>query len=227
MSELRNSGSVIGYVINGLLTISGGFFIYQIIVNSDWTFAPEWNMFKSGLLGTICVIIGFILAMALWGKGGHWSSTPVIEKRDSFTGRVIERKEDFDITEQLFAKVLIPLLGHFVIEPLIYGALIYYPITCVIWLVGSIFPYLLSLLILGIVIAAWLFSNNMAENNIVVYSIIVVFLSVGFSFGAYYIHQGGAFSYNEPSTDIQVKNSSVPDDEEGFEDADIDESEFE
>lgn len=227
MPEKSGSISIVSYVINGLLIISGVFFIYQIIVNSGWTFAPEWNMFKSGILGSICVVIGFFLAMIKWGKGGHWSSTPVIEKRDSYTGRVIERKEDFDITEQVFAKIFLPLLGHFVIEPLMYGAFIYYPITCIIWLVGSIFPYILSFIIVVIIVALWLLCNSSDVNkNIIIYSVISFLLTVGFSYGGYYIYKGVTPVYNVTTPSYQTQQSDKFDGGE-FDNDEIDESEFE
>lgn len=152
-----NTYNIVGYVVAAIISIAGGFFIYEIIANSSLTFEAQWNMFKSPL-GNICIGIGFLMAIIWWGKFTHWSATPVVETRDSWGG-VIERKENYDITEQLFAKVLLPFLGHFVIEPLIYGAIIYYPLQCIIAVVGSIFPYILSLLVLGVIILFWLFTR--------------------------------------------------------------------
>ncbi len=149
--------NIVGYIVAAIISIAGGFFIYEIIANSSLTFEAQWNMFKSPL-GNICIGIGFLMAIIWWGKFTHWSATPVVETRDSWGG-VIERKENYDITEQLFAKVLLPFLGHFVIEPLIYGAIIYYPLQCIIAVVGSIFPYILSLLVLGVIILFWMFTR--------------------------------------------------------------------
>lgn len=149
--------NIVGYVIAAIISIAGGIFIYEILANSSLTFEAEWNIFKSPL-GNICFLFGLLMAIIWWGKFTHWSATPVIETRDSWGG-VIERKENYDITEQLFAKFLLPLLGHFVIEPLIYAAIIYYPLQCIIAVVGSIFPYILSLLVLGVIILFWMFTR--------------------------------------------------------------------
>ena len=115
-------------------------------------------MFKSPL-GNLCMIIGFICAILFWGKMGHWSSTPVVKYYDEH-GNHVGTKEDMDVMEQGFAKILMPILGHFVLEPIIYGALIYYPIQCVIALVGAIFPYIMTLIVLAIIAGAWLFTRE-------------------------------------------------------------------
>ena len=148
---------IAGYIVAALITIAGAFLIYEVVTTDALVFKANWNMFKSPL-GNLCWIIGFIWAMLWWGKFTHWSATPIIEKRDRY-GNLIERKEDFDIMEQGFAKILMPILGHFVIEPIMYGAIIYYPIQCIIALVGAIFPYILSLIVLAIIVGAWLFTR--------------------------------------------------------------------
>lgn len=172
-----NNYNIAGYVVASLITLSGGFLIYEVLFNSDLTFSANWNMFKSPL-GNFCWIIGFIWAIAWWGKFTHWSATPVVETRDKYTGRLVERKENFDITEQLFAKILMPFLGHFVIEPIIYGAIIYYPIQCIIALVGAIFPYILSLIVLAIMVGSWFFTKTFTFRY---HSVILVLLGVLFT----------------------------------------------
>jgi len=173
-----------GYVVAAIVTLSGGFLIYEVLFNSDLTFKANWNMFKSPL-GHLCWMIGFVCAIIFWGKFGHWSRTPVTEYRDS-SGRLIKREEDYDVMEQSFAKILMPLIGHFGIEPLVYGALIYYPIQCVIALVGAIFPYVLSLIVLAIIVGAWLFTRFCHFRY---HSAVLVFLGVlltaGFAWGGY------------------------------------------
>ena len=130
---------IVSYVVAALITASGGFLVYEVLFNSDLTFSANWNMFKSPL-GNFCWFIGFFWAIAWWGKFTHWSATPITKTYDKY-GDLKKVEEDYDVSNQLFAKVLMPFLGHFVIEPIIYGAIIYYPIQCVIALVGSIFPY--------------------------------------------------------------------------------------
>ena len=194
--------TIAGYIIAALITIAGGFFIYEVVTTDALVFRANWNMFKSPL-GQICWFIGFIWAMLWWGKFTHWSRTPVVETRDS-SGRLIERKEDFDVTEQMFAKILMPFLGHFVIEPLMYGAIIYYPIQCIIALVGTIFPYILSLIVLGIIVGAWLFSRTFQfRYHSAVLVILGILFTVAFAWGAY------AIGKSVPGSTIQMLTSDT------------------
>ena len=147
-----------GYIAAGAITLTGLFFIYEMFATDALTFKAQWNMFKSPL-GSLCYFIGLVCAIVWWGKFGHWSSTPVTETRDRFTGELIKREENYDVMEQGFAKILMPILGHFVIEPLVYGALIYYPIQCIIAVLGAIFPYVLTLIVLAIIASAWMYTR--------------------------------------------------------------------
>lgn len=192
-----NTYNIVGYVVATIISFAGGVFIYEIIANSSLTFEAQWNMFKSPL-GNICIGIGFLMAIIWWGKFTHWSARPVIETRDSW-GNVIERKENYDITEQMFAKFLLPMLGHFVIEPLIYGALIYYPLQCIIAVIGSIFPYILSLLILGVIILFWRFTRLFHFR----YQIITLIIAGILFFGAF-MWGSIAIDKSTPSNNISL-----------------------
>ena len=188
---------IVGYVVAALVTLSGGFLIYEVLFNSDLTFKANWNMFKSPL-GNISWFIGFICAIVFWGKMGHWSRTPVKEYRDSY-GNVLKREEDYDVTEQGFAKILLPIIGHFGIEPLVYGALIYYPIQCVIALVGAIFPYVLTAIVLAIIAGAWLYTSKCHfRYHSAVLVLLGVLFTVGFAWGGY------ALMNAEPGSTIQM-----------------------
>lgn len=190
-----------GYVVAAIVTLSGGFLIYEVLFNSDLTFKANWNMFKSPL-GNLCWMIGFVCAIIFWGKMGHWSRTPVTEYRDS-SGRLIKREEDYDVMEQSFAKILMPLIGHFGIEPLVYGALIYYPIQCVIALVGAIFPYVLSLIVLVIIVGAWLFTSKCHfRYHSAVLVLSGVLFTAGFAWGGY------ALMTAQPGSTIQMLTGS-------------------
>lgn len=190
--------TIAGYVVAALITVAGLFLIYETLSTDALTFKANWNMFKSPL-GSLCLVIGFIWAMLWWGKFTHWSATPVVETRDGYSGRVIDRKEDFDITNQLFAKVLMPILGHFVIEPIIYAAIIYYPIQCIIAVVGAIFPYILTLIVLAIIAGAWLFTRevNIRYRSALLIACGVLF-TVAFGVGGY------AIMNSEPGSTIQM-----------------------
>lgn len=199
---------IAGYIVAALITIAGAFLIYEVVTTDALVFKANWNMFKSPL-GNLCWIIGFIWAMLWWGKFTHWSATPIIEKRDRY-GNLIERKEDFDIMEQGFAKILMPILGHFVIEPIMYGAIIYYPIQCIIALVGTIFPYILSLIVLAIIVGAWLFTRYCQfRYHSAVLVVLGVLFTIAFAWGGY------AIGKSVPGSTIQMLTGPQGDDNSG------------
>lgn len=222
--SVSDNSLVVGYIIGALVTISGGFLIWEVLNYPDMTFSANWNMFKSPI-GNVCIFIGFFMAMIWWGKFTHWSATPVIETRDSWGN--VKRKEDYDISNQMLGKFMLPLLGHFVIEPLIYGAIIFYPLQCIIAIVGSLFPYILALIIVAVTIAVWLWGKN-ANKNIIIFIVAGVLLTAGFAVGAYFLHPQSASAY-PPS--IESTSASATDEEEyddsEFDESDIDESDFE
>ena len=182
---------IIGYVVGTLVTLTGAFFLYEVFANGDLTFEANWNMFKSPL-GSICLFIGFFWAMIWWGKFTHWSSTPVNEYRDSH-GNVIGREESMDIIDQSFAKILMPLLGHFILEPIIYAAIIYYPIQCIIALVGAIFPYIIALIVIAIIALSWLFTSiAMFRYHSVALVVFGLLFTVAFAWGGIAIKDAGS-----------------------------------
>lgn len=200
--------SIAGYVLAAIITATGGFLIYEVLSTDALKFGAQWNMFKSPL-GSLCCFIGFIWAMLWWGKFMHWTLTPIQETRDRY-GNVVERKENFDVVEQMFCKFLMPFLGHFVIEPIMYGAIIYYPIQCVIAVVGAIFPYLLSLIVLGIMAGSWVFTRyiQIRYRSVLLVLCGVVF-SVAFGWGGYAIMESGP-----NSTITMFKSSPLADGED-------------
>lgn len=208
LPEFSNENyNIVGYIVAALITLSGGFLVYEVLFNSDLTFSANWNMFKSPL-GQICWGIGFLCAIIFWGKMGHWSATPVNEYRDS-SGRLVERKESMDVMDQGFAKILMPVLGHFGIEPLVYGALIYYPIECVIALVGTIFPYFLALIVLAIIVLAWFFPQKFEfRYRSVVLVLAGVFFTAAFAWGGYAIHNSTPGSTIQMLADTQGYSNS-------------------
>lgn len=226
---------IAGYVAGTSITLSGLFLIYEILSSGGLRFYAEWNMFKSPL-GTICYFIGLIWAIAWWGKFTHWSATPVIETRDSWGN--VKRKEDYDISNQMFGKFLLPLLGHFVIEPLIYGAIIYYPIQCVIAIFGAIFPYVVTLFVLAVIALSWTFSRNFHfRYHSVALVCLGILFTVAFGFGGYALDSdknGGTSSMQfEPHDAVVDGEDNLQETDMGeFQDAnpsqqEIDMSEFE
>lgn len=179
--------AIAGYVCAGLLTIAGGFLIYAVLSHSSsLAFSANWNIFKSPF-GSFCIFIGFICAIVFWGKLGHYSLKPMIEKRDS-SGNLIERKEDMDIIEQMFAKVGIPFFGHFILEPILYGSLIYYPIQVVIAIIGTVFPYVLTIIVLAIAVGSWFFTKKIQfRYRSLLLVVVTVVFTTAFGLGSYAI----------------------------------------
>lgn len=209
MPEFSESNyPIAGYVVGTLITISGAFLIYEVLSTDALTFKANWNMFRSPL-GSICIFIGFIWAMLWWGKFTHWSATPVIEYRNS-SGRVVGREENMDIMEQGFAKILMPILGHFVIEPIMYGAFIYYPVQCVVALVGAIFPYILTLIVLAIIAGSWLYTREVTiRYRSALLVLCGLIFTVAFAWGGYAIHQSGPGSTIQMLADNSASDEAV------------------
>lgn len=194
--------NIAGYVLAAFITITGGFFVYEVLSTDALTFKANWNMFDSPL-GNLCIGIGIVCAIIFWGKFGHWSRTPYLVTKDAY-GNVKKVERDYDITETLLWTVLFPIMGHFVIEPIIYGALIYYPIQCIIAVVGAIFPYILSLIVICIMIGSWMFTRTFQFRY---HSAILVFVgllfTVAFAWGGYAIGKSG------PGSTIQMLTSGT------------------
>ena len=195
--------NIVGYFFATLITIAGCYFIYEVITTDALTFKANWNMFKSPL-GNLCHGIGLICAIAFWGKFGHWTRIPYLVTKDEY-GNVTKVERHYDFIETVFWTILFPFIGHFVIEPIIYGAIIYYPIQCIIAVVGAIFPYILSLIVLGIIVGSWMFTRTFQFRY---HSAVLVFagvlFTVAFAWGGY------AIGKSEPGSTIQMLTSGTP-----------------
>ena len=200
---------IAGYIIASLITISGLFLIYETLTTDLLTFKANWTMFKSPF-GTLCMGIGLICAIVFWGRFGHWSRKPIVEERDSHDN-LVRRYEDMDIIEQLFHKLVLPFLGHFILEPIVYGALIYYPIQCIIAIVGAIFPYILSLIVLAIIVGAWLFSHKFQFRYHSLALIVGGLLfTTGFTVGGYAIMKASPNSTIQMMANIPQNSPEAP-----------------
>ncbi|MBP1541106.1 MAG: hypothetical protein ILA25_02925 [Prevotella sp.] len=211
---------MISYFISGLLTVSGGIFIYEVIANSDWTFAPQWNIFRSPLLVPL-YIIGIIVMFAYWSKFSFSQDTYI---KTTYRDGSSKTEKSYDISDVLFGHLILPLIGRFVIVPLMVSAVIYYPLMCVVWLVGGIFPYVLALIVLAIIVFSWTAYRHLTTGNqALVSGAVGIVFTLGFAFGSYVIEQG------VPSTVVQQtfssQNTTGSDDIEELEE--INEDEFE
>lgn len=194
--------NIVGYFFAALITIAGFFFIYEVLTTDALTFKANWNMFKSPL-GNLCHGIGLICAIAFWGKFGHWTRIPYLVTKDEF-GNVEKVERHYDFIETIFWTIMFPFIGHFILEPIAYGAMIYYPIQCIIAVVGAIFPYILSLIVLCIIVGSWMFTRTFQFRY---HSAVLVFagvlFTVAFAWGGY------AIGKSEPGSTIQMLTSST------------------
>ena len=164
-----------------------GLWLIIEIFRGDISFSANWNILKSPL-GNICLFIGLIMSILWWGKLGHWSATPYNEYRDEL-GNVVKRERNWDVVENMGTGCIMPFVGHFLIEPLIYGALIFYPIQCIIHFVGAIFPYVVVLLIVGLIAATWLLADSFTTGRRrKAFIAAVAVLSLAMAFFAFAIH---------------------------------------
>ena len=116
----------------------------------------NWNFFSSWLAFPLYVI-GLILAIVYWGNFGHWGGVPYVEYKDEY-GRK-HRERNGDVIENMFVQILMPILGHFVFEPLVYACMIYYPIMCVVALLGAVLPYLITVLLIALCVLLFAFDK--------------------------------------------------------------------
>lgn len=175
-----------GYVCTGCVTLSGLFLCYELVFVSGWKISAEWNMFKSWLIWPL-YIIGLIVAIGNLGKN-HYSQDTIIETEYSDGTR--KREKSYDITDVMFGQIIAPLLGHFVLEPLVVAAVIYYPLMCVVAFVGRFVPYILAALVLSACFGTFRFTSivGSAKGSVLIV-LLAVFLSGGFGYGGYAIYR--------------------------------------
>jgi len=178
-----------GYVCTGLVTISGLFLCYHLIFTSGWHISAEWNMFKSWLLWPL-YIIGLLCAIGNLGKN-HYSQDTIIETEYRDGRRTREKSND--IIDVMFGHIVMPILGHFVLEPLLIAAVIYYPLMCVVALVGKLVPYILAVLVLAVCFGTFKFTSLMSnKRGSVLIVLLALFLTSGFGYGGYAIYDAHA-----------------------------------
>lgn len=104
----------------GLLVAAGaGFFIYEMFTAEDFGISVQWNIFRSKWFSPLC-IVGLLLAFLNWGKFGHWSFKTVNVYEDRYGNR--REEESKDMGDTMMGGCLMPLIGHFIIEPVIYNS---------------------------------------------------------------------------------------------------------
>lgn len=161
------------YACGALVAASALFFMYEMFTTPDFGISVQWNIFRSRWF-TPLFIIGFLLAIVNWGKLGHWSFKTINVYKDRYGNR--REEESNDIGDATMGGCIMPLLGHFVIEPIIYACIIFYPLMCVFALVGVILPYLISLLLIALVVA--IFKSNRFAMQLRCHSLILILVTL-------------------------------------------------
>ena len=195
ISRVTSNFKTISYILAGLMSAAGLFFSYEMIFTSDWGFDVEWNMFKSPLIYPLW-LVGLVIAIIRFGKN-HWSFDEVIETEDSWGNKKLWVNND--ITSVLLGHLVWPIIGHLVIEPLMYAALIYYPLMCVLYFVGAFLPYILTILVVILCIGA--FKADMVPDfpfKNAVLSVASLLFTTGFSYGGWSIMDGHTPSIPTP-----------------------------
>ena len=212
MTATRTETPVMAYIASCILTVSGGIFIYEILRNTDLSFSPNWNMFESLLIWPL-FIMGIIFMLAHWNAFNGIGGDPY-EVITTWDGTKYVRR-NWDIAEVLFAKVFLPFLGRFVIIPLMFSAMIFYPLMCIVWVVGSAFPYIISFLIVLTMVGAWLFALGQSVNEkLIVFLVGCLVFTVGYGVGSYLIDRNASPRQVETQVEESIYNSPVMDDSE-------------
>ncbi len=163
------------YICGAAMALVTIFFNYEMYTTTDFGLKTEWNIFKS-MFFPILFIFGVIMAILNWGKFGHWTTIPIIERTDRYGN--VTRERDYDITENMMASFFIPMLGHFFIEPMIYACLVYYPLTCVFALVAAILPYIITLFLIALCVGLFISKKyiiSMRYRSLALVAITVIF----------------------------------------------------
>lgn len=160
-------------ICGGIISVSCLFFIYEMFTYDGFGITVNWNIFTSIWFSPL-FFIGLILAIVNWGKFGHWGGQPYNIYEDSNGNKYKERNDD--IMDNTFYQILMPILGHFVIEPIVYACIIYYPIACVFAIFAAILPYALTLILIAICVLFFLFDEYIM--NLPYRSILIVLVTL-------------------------------------------------
>lgn len=185
-----------------------------MIFTSGWEFSVKWNMFKSWLIWPL-YIIGLVWAIGNLGKS-HYSQDTIIETE--YWDGTRKREKSNDIMDVMFGHILLPLIGHFILEPLIVAAVIYYPLMGILALIGKLVPYILSILVLAVCVGSFLFTSHVGSKK---GSLLIILLALlftgGFGYGGYAIYNAHA------PMEITEGNYSSVNEEEAAPSSDADE----
>lgn len=202
------------YICGTLVAASSLFFIYEMFTAADFGIEIQWNIFKSAWFSPLFVV-GFILAIVNWGKFGHWGGQPVNIYKDKYGNKYAERNDD--IMDNMFGHIILPLLGHFVIEPIIYACIIFYPLMCLFAILGFILPYAITLILISI--SVFIFLSPKHANGVAYRSVVLVLLTLlmggGLSWAGWSMEssKGNDYSFQttSPETEEEIQTTTSTD----------------
>lgn len=143
-------------VCGGILAVCSLFFIFEMFTSDNFGIKANWNIFSSWLFSPLFVV-GFITAIVKWGAMGHWGGKPYDVYEDEHGNKKVVRNDD--VVENMMWQILMPILGHFIFEPIIYACIIYYPLMCVVALLGVVLPFVLTLALVALCVALFVFNK--------------------------------------------------------------------
>ncbi len=147
----------IGYVLTAVVAIMAAVAAWDVF-NRGVDLGVEWNCFESSILYPLCCIAGFFAQFFSW-QHTSFDTYHVWKDRN---GRE-HREKSNDVSDVMFGNFMWPILSHLVLYPMLYGALFYYIIMVVIWLVEAILGVVLALLLLVALYPFYLLMRRFAE----------------------------------------------------------------
>ncbi len=200
-------------ICGGIVAASSLFYIFEMFTYDSFGIHANWNIFSSWLFGPL-FFVGFILAIVWWGKMGHWGGQPYNVYEDDHGKKVAVRNDD--VVENMFSHFIMPLLGHFVIEPIIYASVIYYPLMCVVALLGAVLPFVLTLLLVGICVLLFAYNKYLMSlpYRTIILAAVTLLLAVGLTWSSismeskklkYHLPEEEVIENVTPGTTVEVE----------------------
>ena len=155
MNTYKKIVTILVIVLTGFSILMG---YYIITSDTKIDFQINWNLFKSILMWPL-FIIGLIVSL-----GMKFTSYEPWTRTEDSDGKV-EYERNHDIIENMFARIVLPLLRYFVLGPLIVAAMIYYPLMTIIYLFGKIFPYLILIFFILTLVLFYQCENRLIAKN--------------------------------------------------------------
>ena len=155
MNTYKKIATLLVIVLTGFSILMG---YYIITSDTKIDFQINWNLFKSILMWPL-FIIGLLVSL-----GMKFASYEPWEKTKHSDGKVKDER-NHDIIENMFARIVVPLLQYVLLGPLIVATMIYYPLMTIIYLFGKIFPYLILIFFILTLVLFYQCENRLIVKN--------------------------------------------------------------